>query len=189
MRANRKLFVLGVLFALLVGLFVMVFLHERTRLNNEVMDATVCQLQSNPDAYRFRLVKVNGRVSRGFEDATFTDSACPPSIDEAAVWFEYGGRRQTGTMYCCNVSAEKSRKKPLVVDGYETSLLENAELNKLELHLQTDVAGYAVSAKATVIGRFFSDQLRVDDRKLWGGYGHMGAFSLLVVQEVVSVEP
>ena len=45
-------------------------------------------------------------------------------------------------------------------------------------------------AHATILGRFFSGTQTTDTNETsWGGYGHMGCCSLLVIQQVVSVDP
>jgi hypothetical protein len=48
---------------------------------------------------------------------------------------------------------------------------------------------YAI-VHATIRGRFFAGQEIADPRgKRWGGYGHMGCCSLLVIEQVVAVDP
>jgi hypothetical protein len=45
---------------------------------------------------------------------------------------------------------------------------------------------------ATIIGRYFSAELEtrnITNHPLWDGYGHLYGYSLLVLQEVVSVNP
>jgi hypothetical protein len=45
-------------------------------------------------------------------------------------------------------------------------------------------------AHASLVGRFFAGKEISDPRgKRWGGYGHMGCCSLLVIQRVLSVDP
>ena len=43
---------------------------------------------------------------------------------------------------------------------------------------------------ATIVGRFFSgEQVKYPKGVYWGGYGHMGCCSLLMIQQVLAVDP
>jgi hypothetical protein len=49
---------------------------------------------------------------------------------------------------------------------------------------------YTLLLHATVVGRFFAgEKIHNPKGTYWGGYGHFGCCSLLVIQQVLSVEP
>lgn len=160
---------------------------KKVTYSDEVLDVTVCQLESNPAMYDHKLVKVSGRMTYGFEDFTLSDLACGRRNSVTSIWVEYGGTSSSGTMYCCGVTAERTRAKPLVINGVVTTLNDSAEFQQLDelLHQEPSRA-----VRATVIGRFFAGEKTKfpDGKTRWAGFGHMGIFSLLVIQEVIGVQ-
>jgi hypothetical protein len=81
---------------------------------------------------------------------------------------EYGGRVRT-----------------FEIEGVQTALVENNQFRAFDLNVQRK--GHA---SATLIGRYFSGEKQWSHRGtefLWGGFGHTGMYSLLVVQEVTCV--
>ena len=146
----------------------------------EVTIITMCQLLADPGAYNHKLIQVTGRISRGFEDFTIHESCHSPDT----VWLEIGGTTGSEVVYCCGVTAKPKRPGPLVVEDIETSLVQDAAFKKF----QTLTKHYG-TAKATIIGRYFSGTQRTfPGGTYWVGYGHMGIGSLLVIQQVVSVQ-
>jgi len=147
------------------------------------LKASLCDILQNPGAYDDRLIEVSGKVTRGFESFTLSDGC---NIKSAHVWLELGGKTGSQVMYCCGVAVDPARKKSLVVDGIVTSLVQDARFQ--EFQKQTLVkTGYG-QTRATLIGRFFSGRKRTyPGGTYWVGYGHMGFFSLLVIQQVVAV--
>lgn len=163
-------------------LFAAALLSPMACLAEEPIAVTVCDVLNDPAAYNHKLLKISGVVSRGFEDFTLSDESCStPSSD---IWIELGGRVGSQVMYCCGVTTDKSRPSPLVVEGIETSLVENRAFNRFQ-SLTLGARGYK-TARATLVGRFFSGKKRTfAGRDHWVGFGHMGFHSLLVVQEVI----
>jgi hypothetical protein len=103
------------------------------------------------------------------------------------IWLEYGGRRKSGSKYCCGISTDRTRASDLVVDGITTSLIEDDNFRAFDASVYPTGA-----AKVRIVGRFFSGTRQDGPRglglPLWGGYGHFGMYTLLVIQRVVSVE-
>ena len=103
------------------------------------------------------------------------------------VWLEYGGRRKSGAKYCCGVSTDRMRASDLVVEGITTSVIEDDEFRAFDALVYP-----SGKAKARLVGRFFAgtrqDAPNGLGLHLWGGYGHFGTYTLLVIQRVVSVE-
>lgn len=100
---------------------------------------------------------------------------------------EYGGTAGTGTMFCCPGSPDRSRPKPLKVEGLAIPLVANDRFREFDrlLHIPPDSIVHA-----TLIGRFFAGKKETfKGSTLWGGYGHLGCCSLFVVEQVISVDP
>lgn len=144
---------------------------------------TPCQLKNDPSTYNQRLVEVTGFVSHGFEDFGLFDPTCP---SWPYIWLEYGGTVKSGTMYCCGVSSARSRSKQLVVENTSIPLVADDAFQKFDRLIQRTPDSVV---HATILGRFFAGRRRQDSRGTsWGGYGHMGCCSLLVIQQVRSVD-
>jgi ferredoxin-thioredoxin reductase catalytic subunit len=143
-----------------------------------------CELKKDPGLYNHKLVEVTGFVSHGFENFTLFDPTCPEWPD---TWLEYGGTAASGTMYCCGVTAARSRPKSLVVENIPISLVEDERFQLFDKLLQRSPDSVV---RATIAGRFFSgEKISYPARVSWGGYGHMGCCSLLAIEQIVSVEP
>jgi hypothetical protein len=150
----------------------------------EKVSVSACQLKDNPGAYNHKLIEVTGFVSHGFEDFGLFDPTCAAY---PYVWLEYGGKSKSGTMYCCGVTAERSRPRELVVEDIPVPLVKDEEFEQFDnlIHLSPSSIVHA-----TVVGRFFSGKERHYPKGVfWGGYGHMGCCSLLAIQQVISVDP
>jgi hypothetical protein len=99
---------------------------------------------------------------------------------------EYGGRVNSETVYCCGVKAATPRAADLVVEGITTRLIDNALFRRFDARVRSEGD---VSFRAHLIGRFFAGlKQRTPKGDFWGGYGHLGCCSLLVIQQVVAVE-
>lgn len=152
---------------------------------NEVAEkVTLCRLKSEPAAYNHKLVEVTGFISHGFEDFMLRDPQCP---SWPGVWLEYGGTAASGTMYCCGVTANRTRPKPLVVEKITIPLIIDERFLEFDKLLQRRPDSIV---HATILGRFFAGEpVKYPKGTYWGGYGHMGCCSLLAIQQVRSVDP
>jgi len=148
-------------------------------------EVSVCQLAADPAKYNHKLVKLTGFFSHGFEDSSVYDPACDSRFN---IWFEYGGKNVTGTMYCCGVTAARERPEMIEVENISIPLLVNDQFKTFDnlLHSSGDSIVHA-----TVIGRFFSGEKTkvANGNERWMGYGHMGMSSLLMIQEVSNTDP
>ncbi|MBZ5528098.1 MAG: hypothetical protein LAN71_09390 [Acidobacteriia bacterium] len=151
----------------------------------EPIRVTACELKRTPAAFNHKLIEVTGFVSHGFEDFGLFDPSCP---SWPYVWVEYGGIHKSGTMYCCGVSAERTRPEELVVEGIEVPLTTDEIFDAFDKLIQTNPD---TLVRATFVGRFFAGkEIRHPKGEMgWGGYGHMGCCSLFVIQKVLSVAP
>ena len=144
----------------------------------------LCALLADPVAYDRELIEVTGDVSHGFEHFQFSDGACMAPAD---VWLEYGGRRNSNTVYCCGTTANAKRPRTLVVEGITLPLVEDEIFKQFDARIM----GEADTAfRATLVGRFFAGELQtLPAGKQWGGYGHLGCCTLFVIQRVITIEP
>jgi hypothetical protein len=145
---------------------------------------TACQLKADPPAYSHKLVEVTGFFTHGFEDSTFFDPTCASWPE---IWLEYGGNASTGTVYCCGPTNERTRPEPITVDNVQIPLISDEHFQKFDalLHRPRDAVVHAI-----VVGRFFAGRMEKTQKgTFWGGYGHFGCCSLLVIQQVLSVDP
>lgn len=151
--------------------------------SQEQVKASLCEIQANPAKYNHKLIEVTGFFSHGFENSSIDDPSC--SSDQC-IWFEYGGTSASGTMYCCGVSAERSRAEPLTVENILIPLVDDENFRNFDKLLQRPPDAVA---HATVLGRFFSGK-KSEYKKdsTYGGYGHMGMCSLFAVQKVIFVD-
>jgi hypothetical protein len=148
-------------------------------------EVSVCELKADPAAFNHKLVQVTSFLSHGFEDFSLQEPGCDSTFD---IWLEYGGNFVSGTVYCCGGAGERTRPKQMEVENISIPLLEDENLHKLDRLLRVPPV-YAI-AHATLVGRFFAGREIPDpEGKRWGGYGHMGCCSLLVIQQVLAVDP
>lgn len=147
---------------------------------------TVCQLLAEPGRYNQALVEVSGDISHGFENFTIDSQQCANSSLGMGVWLEYGGTKASGTMYCCGVTADRTRSELLTVDGVVTELRDDPVFQDFDQIIQHKP--YA-KARATLVGRFFPGKPQKSWGGKWAGYGHFGMFTLLVIEQVLSVAP
>jgi len=148
-------------------------------------EVTVCHLKSDPGKYNHKLVRITGFISHGFEDFGVYDPACP---DWPQIWLEYGGTKGSDTMYCCGVTPNARRPSDVIVENIKIPLVTDDQFQRFDKIIGTERDS---TMHGTIIGRFFSGQPEKypNGRTGWGGYGHMGCCSLLVIQQVVVVDP
>jgi hypothetical protein len=156
--------------------------------DGEPVPVTPCQLMSDPARFDHTLVQVYGFVSHGFEQFTMQAGTCP--IHEGmstGLWLEYGGKHESETVYCCTNASGADRDDPLVVEDVRTDLVDDALFKQFDRALRRRDKSTVV---ATIVGRFFAGRgPQSGGDRFWGGYGHMGCCSLLVVEQVLSVKP
>jgi len=150
-----------------------------------VEEVTICRLAADPAKYNQKLVNVTAFLSLGFEESFLFDPSCPSS--RFNIWYDFGGKKSTGTMYCCNVVPSRTRPEDVVVEDIPIPLVVDQNFDTLDRLLHRSGGGIVHSS---VIGRFFSGQKMeaADGIDRWVGYGHLGASSLFMVQQVLHVD-
>jgi hypothetical protein len=150
----------------------------------EPLKVSLCQLEKDPPTYNLKLIEVTGFVSHGFEDFGVFDPEC---AERSYIWLEYGGTAAPGIIYCCGVTAARSRPEPLVVQNIPIPLVIDERFRQFDRLIQKSEGSLM---HATLVGRFFAGE-RVtypSGETAWSGYGHMGCCSLLAIQQVVRVD-
>ena len=157
--------------------------HVSQQQSMEPEKVTLCQLKSDPAKYNHKLIEVTGFISHGFENFTISDPNCSSWPD---VWLEYGGTAVSGTIYCCGVTANRTRPKQLIVEKIPIPLMDDDRFREFDRLLQRRPDSVV---HGTIVGRFFSGkQLKYTNATFWGGYGHLGCCSLLAIQQVKLVD-
>jgi hypothetical protein len=151
----------------------------------EPIKATICQLKKDPPAYNHKLVEITGFATHASHNFTVYDPMCPTW---PAIWLEYGGTINSGTVNCCKTLNDRHRSQQLVVDDIPVPLTVNQQFQDFDKSIQPPLpAGQSGAVEhATLIGRFFAGQRMedADNGHYWGGYGYLGCCSMLVIQEV-----
>jgi hypothetical protein len=167
-----------------LGVFSFGFCFTEIGMCQEPEKVTVCQVKTNPAEYNHQLIEVTGFVSHGFEDFTIFDPTCSSYPN---IWLEYGGTAASGTMYCCGVTADRSRPQQIVVKGISVPLIQDDKFRNFDNLIQRPPDSLAHSV---IRGRFFSGEREAGPKGVrWAGFGHFGCCSLLVIQQIVSVDP
>jgi hypothetical protein len=152
---------------------------------SEPRDVSYCELSRNPAAFNHQLVRVTGFVTHGFEDFQFSEPPCP--TQGFSIWIMYGGRAESGTVYCCpGEGGHKTRSEPLRIEGVHLPLSEDANFRRFRALIEKE---HDTTIHATLVGTFFSGEKRESNGyTFWAGMGHMGCCSLLVIQRIVSFQ-
>jgi len=167
--------------ALMLGTLVASGIGQRPTLTAEKVG--VCTLQADPAAYDHKLLEVSGLVSHEFEHFMLSDSRCAGRL---TIWLEYGGTVNSDTVHCCGVIAGRPRRGTLVVEGITVPMVEDDVFERFDARVRGDGS---VVFRATIIGRFFAGRKQqLPGGEFWGGYGHLGCCSLMVIQQVLAVD-
>lgn len=102
------------------------------------------------------------------------------------VW----GKERLRDHFAGGPPSNRNRASGLTIDGISTSIIHDSEFERLDRLIQNKKSA---SASVIVVGRYFAGELdgnySVPDPAYphWDGYGHLGLFTLLVIQQVLSV--
>lgn len=152
---------------------------------DEPLKVTACQLKQNPHDYNHKLIEVTGFVTHAARNFTLYDPACP---SWPAVWLEYGGSINSGTVACCKTMADRQRTHPLTIENIPLPLVDKSLFGDFDRAIQPPFRPGQSGAveHATIIGTFFAGQQMQDaaGQHYWGGFGYLGCCSLLAIQEI-----
>jgi hypothetical protein len=152
---------------------------------DEPVKASVCQLKKDPTAYNHKVIEVSGFVTHAARNFTIYDPTCP---SWPAIWLEYGGSINSGTVYCCKTLNDRRRSQPFNVEGIPLPLTDNQTFEDFDKAIQPPFRPGQSGAveHATLTGTFFAGQQMTDDtgQHYFGGFGYLGCCSMLAIQEV-----
>jgi hypothetical protein len=166
-------------------LYISIFFIVVTKLRaDEPLQVSLCQLKKDPPAYNHKLIEVTGFVTHAARNFTIYDPTCP---SWPAIWLEYGGSINSGTVACCKSLSDRHRTQPLMIENTTLPLVDNQLFQDFDQAIQPPFRPGQSGAveHATLIGTFFAgQQMETTAEHYWGGFGHMGCCSLLAIQEV-----
>jgi hypothetical protein len=167
----------------LLNLIILFLLSPLALRAQEPLHTTACDLRQHPADFNHKLVEVTAYVSHGFEEFTLFDPDCADP-NTPNIWLTYGGRKLSGTTYCCGEATNGTRPRPLEVEGFQIPLTIDENFKKFDTLVHAE---RATVVQATVIGRFFAGEAGKPESL--PGYGHLGCCTLLAIQQITSVEP
>ncbi len=149
-------------------------------------DVTYCDLSRDPAGHNHELVRLTAFVTHGFEDFHFAEPTC--RTQGFSIWVMYGGSAQSNTAYCCpGETGSKSRREALIVEGVNVPLVDDSIFRRFTSLLTKEPD---TTVRLTAVGTFFSGEKQtINGFTSWGGAGHLGCCSLLVIQRVESFDP
>lgn len=121
--------VLAAIAACLLGPYSARTLEPVTQADAIAQQVTICELKKNPGAFNHKLVKLTGFVSHGFEDFGVYDPEC---ANWPQIWLEYGGSRNSDTMYCCGITPKQQRPSDLTVEGIKIPLVSDDQFQQIQ---------------------------------------------------------
>ena len=141
----------------------------------------LCALRADPAGWNGKRIKVEGFVQQTFEQFTIA-AECRRATPAARVWLTYGGRVPSGTIYCCPGESDTAeRPTPLTIDGIVLPLVRDETFERFRKALTQKRPALA---HAVLVGTFFVGENADVSGAEWGGFGHMGCCSLLVIERV-----
>jgi hypothetical protein len=169
----------------LFSILIVLFTGTISATAEEPITTTICQLKKDPAAWNHKLVAITGFATHASHNFTVYDPNCPTW---PAIWLEYGGTINSGTVNCCKTLNDRHRSQQFVVDDIPLPLTVNQQFQDFDKSIQPPLpAGQSGAVEhATLIGRFFAGQRMedADNGHYWGGFGYLGCCSMLVIQEV-----
>jgi hypothetical protein len=143
---------------------------------------SVCQIKGNPAAFDHKLVQLTAFASHGYQNFTLVDPECQAYPE---IWLEYGGMASSGTVYCCDAPANRKRPKLFELAGIAVPLVDDKPFRDFDRLIQRPPES---TAHATLVGRFFAAGHNTTPTGATG-YGQMGCCSLLMIQQVLALDP
>lgn len=150
-------------------------------------DVPGCDLTRNPKAFDGKLIRVRGTLNVHFEDFSLGIRNCD---SQQGIWLAFGGDVPGIVASLVNDSARKPGED-IKVNGVSYGIEKDENFRKLYALIAArhgDEPDYRVTA--TLTGTFFAGEERklANGQKDFGGYGHLGCCSLLVIAKISDVE-
>ncbi len=147
-------------------------------------DVTACQLAQHPEKYNEGLVSVDGLITVGPEEFMLHDANC--SDENGKIWLEFAGGVESPET---TSTGHKNKSKT-----YETlglPLNQDRDFQALQKLLQdAQKSGKTKMLHAILIGKYFAGKpTPTIAGVVRAGYGRLSCCSLLIIEEVGTVEP
>jgi hypothetical protein len=147
------------------------------------LETSLCAVSKDPKAFDGKNIRVKGTFHVSFESFTVFAKGCEA---KSAVWVAFGGDVPGIVTSLANDNVRRPGVD-VTVDGAPYGIKKDDNFRRLYALLAArhgEEAMYRVTA--TVTGVFLSgdEQKGGDGKARFGGYGHLGCCSLLVIQEV-----
>jgi hypothetical protein len=170
--------------AAFVGLFCV---PKIVRAQENPAEVSGCELAKNPKAFDGKLIRTRGTLNVHFEDFSLGISNCDT---QQGIWLAFGGDVPGLVASMVNDTSRKPGVD-LEVNGVSYGINKDDNFRKLYASIAErhgDKPVYQVTAKLT--GTFFAGEERksMDGQTVFGGYGHLGCCSLLIITKVSDVE-
>lgn len=168
----------------------------------QVVDATVCDILSNPQSFDGKMVRVKGTVIAGFEEFVLKDTSCKQPVN--AIWLAYpeGTKAKAGPLAFLQLQLAKNSTGTAAETNHVAVQLEkDKQFNQFDAALATPYKGsgmclgcgrYAVNA--TLVGRIDGTKIVGLARDKAGkvvavsGFGNRNEYSArMVLQSVADV--
>jgi hypothetical protein len=147
----------------------------------QVIDTVLCEVARNPPVFDGKILRLHAYLSRGFEDSTLHDAACPeealtnmgdPTGWPTEIWAEFADQMDYRKVKGFAPIANDERLRQ-----FRSLLLQRSRAHEMTAATMvgTFYAGTAIDIKGRPATRF-------------RGYGHMGCCSLFVISRIEAVE-
>ena len=169
-------------------LFLALFLVATTlRAREAPAEISVCNLAADPKSFDGKTIRVHGTLNVNFEDFTVAIENCGT---QQQIWLAFGGDVPGIVASMVNDNFRKPGVD-LKVNGVSYAITKNENFRKLYALIVArhgDKPSYRVTA--TLTGAFLAGEERkpTNGKSDFGGYGHLGCCSLLVITQVSDVE-
>jgi hypothetical protein len=149
-------------------------------------DTTACALTQHPDRYNEGLVSVEGLITVGPEEFMLHDANC--GDEHGKIWLEFGGGVESPGG---SPAAHSTKNRPKTFESLQLPLNQDRDFNALQKLLQdAQKSGKTKMLHATLIGKYFAGKpTPTVTGVIRAGYGRLGCCSLLIIEEVGTVEP
>ena len=150
-------------------------------------DVRGCDLAGNPKTFDGKLIRVRGTLHVYFEDFSLGIKNCDT---HQGIWLAFGGDVPGIVASLVNDNARKPGVD-IKVNGVSYEIEKDESFRRLYALIAArhgEKPDYTVTA--TLTGTFFAGEERklANGQKDFGGYGHLGCCSLLVITKVSDVE-
>ena len=149
------------------------------------VEVTGCELAAHPKTFDGKMIRVRSRVNVHFEDFTLGHGKCE---SEQGIWLAFGGDVPGIVASMANDNFRKPGKD-IEVEGVSYGIKRDDNFHKFYALIAArhgEKADYRVTA--TLTGRFFAgEESKTAKGVTYGGYGHLGCCTLLLITEVSDV--